>query len=188
MVKIVPGSDGKPLNVLEYEEYAREYLPKNAYDYYASGADDMVSLRENRDAFKRLILRPRVMRDVSNMDTSTTLLGHRISSPVCVAPSAMHRMAHPDGEIGSTTAAAKADTCYILSTLSTTKLEVRGTCSQLSCQRGSINTVTLSWRDRMWPRRTGTVCAGTSSTSSRTEVRSGWYKGRESGVVADQRP
>ncbi|KAF1781435.1 Aldolase-type TIM barrel [Phytophthora cactorum] len=123
MVKIVPGSDGTPLNVIEYEEYAKEYLPKNAYDYYASGADDMVTLQENREAFKRLVLHPRVLRDVSNMDISTTLLGHRISSPVCVAPSAMHRMAHPDGEIASTSATAKADTCYILSTISTTSLE-----------------------------------------------------------------
>ncbi|RLN95242.1 hypothetical protein BBJ28_00015525, partial [Nothophytophthora sp. Chile5] len=109
MVKIVPGSDGTPLNVLEYEEYAKEYLPKNAFDYYASGADEMVSLKENREAFKRLVLHPRVLRDVSNMDISTTVLGHRISTPVCVAPSAMHRMAHPDGEIASTSAAAKAD-------------------------------------------------------------------------------
>ncbi|CAH0484559.1 unnamed protein product [Peronospora farinosa] len=123
MVKIVPGSNGTPLNVLEYEEYAKEYLPKNAYDYYASGANDMVTLAENRQAFNRLILHPRVLRDVSNMTISTTLLGHRISSPVCVAPSAMHRMAHPDGEIASTSATAKADTCYILSTISTTSLE-----------------------------------------------------------------
>ncbi|KAF4320813.1 hypothetical protein BBO99_00002904 [Phytophthora kernoviae] len=123
MVKIVPGSDGKPLNILEFEQYAKEYLPKNAYDYYASGADDMVTLKENREAFKRLVLHPRVLRDVSKMDITTTLLGQRISSPVCVAPSAMHRMSHPDGEIASTTATAKADTCYILSTISTTSLE-----------------------------------------------------------------
>ncbi|KAH7464873.1 hypothetical protein PRIC1_005533 [Phytophthora ramorum] len=123
MVKIVPGSDGTPLNLLEFEEFAREYLPKNAFDYYASGADDMVTLHENRAAFQRLVLHPRVLRDVSNMDVSTTLLGQRVSSPVCVAPSAMHRMAHPDGELASTSAAAKADTCYILSTISTTSLE-----------------------------------------------------------------
>ncbi|KAI9916663.1 hypothetical protein PsorP6_017903 [Peronosclerospora sorghi] len=123
MTKIVPGSDSTPLNLLEYEEYAKAYLPKNAFDYYASGADDMVTLKENREAFKRLVLHPRVLRDVSHMNISTTLLGHRISSPICVAPSAMHRMAHPDGEIASTSAAAKADTCYILSTMSTTSLE-----------------------------------------------------------------
>ncbi|RLN89951.1 hypothetical protein BBJ28_00025209, partial [Nothophytophthora sp. Chile5] len=93
--------------------------------YFASGSDAMVSLKENREAFKRLVLHPRVLRDVSNMDISTTVLGHRISTPVCVAPSSTHRMAHPDGEIASTSAAAKADTCFVLSTMSTTSLEVR---------------------------------------------------------------
>ncbi|GMF16311.1 unnamed protein product [Phytophthora fragariaefolia] len=139
MPKIVPGSDATPLNVLEFEEYAREYLPKNAFDYYASGADDMVTLRENREAFKRLVLHPRVLRDVSNMDTSVTLLGHRVSSPVCVAPSAMHRMAHPDGELASTAAAAKADTCYILSTISTTSLE------DVAAANSSANPRALRW-------------------------------------------
>ncbi|GAB9474640.1 hypothetical protein Gpo141_00011760 [Globisporangium polare] len=122
-MKIVAGSDGAPLNVLEFEAYAKEYLPKNAYDYYASGADDMVSLRENREAFKRLTLRPRVLRDVSNMDISTTVLGQRIATPVCIAPTAMQRMAHPDGEVASSAAARKTGNCFILSTISTTSIE-----------------------------------------------------------------
>lgn len=125
-MKIVAGSDGTPLNVLEFEAYAKEYLPKNAYDYYASGADDMVSLRENREAFKRLTLRPRVLRDVSNMDISTTVLGQCIATPVCIAPTAMQRMAHPDGEVASSAAARKTGNCFILSTISTTSIEVCG--------------------------------------------------------------
>ncbi|CAH0473241.1 unnamed protein product [Peronospora belbahrii] len=122
-IALVPGSNSTPLNLLEYEAYAKEYLPKNAYDYYASGANEMITLSENRQAFKRFILHPRVLRDVSILDTSTILLGHSISSPICVAPSAMHCMAHPDGEKASTIATAKANTCYILSTISTTSLE-----------------------------------------------------------------
>ncbi|KAF4320816.1 hypothetical protein BBO99_00002903 [Phytophthora kernoviae] len=123
MTKLVPGTDGRPLNVLEFEQYAKEYLPKGIYDYYASGADDMTTLKENREAFKRLVLHPRVLRDVSKMDITTTLLGQRISSPVCVAPTSTHCMAHPDGEIASSSAAAKANTCFVLSTMSTTSLE-----------------------------------------------------------------
>uniref|UniRef100_A0AAV1UZM8 FMN hydroxy acid dehydrogenase domain-containing protein n=1 Tax=Peronospora matthiolae TaxID=2874970 RepID=A0AAV1UZM8_9STRA len=124
MVKVVPGSQGStPLNVLEFQEFAREYLPKTAYDYYASGADDMVTLRENRRAFQRLVLLPRVLRDMSHLNLRTSILGHEIRSPVCVAPSAMHCMAHPEGERASSRAAAKAETCYVLSTLSTTSLE-----------------------------------------------------------------
>ncbi|KAI9909962.1 hypothetical protein PsorP6_010175 [Peronosclerospora sorghi] len=87
----------------------RKDICLNAFDYYAAGADVMVTLKENREAFERSVC-----------IHGTTLLGHRISSPICVAPSAMHRMAHLDGEISSTSAAARADTCYILSTISTT--------------------------------------------------------------------
>ncbi|KAI9983240.1 hypothetical protein PInf_007169 [Phytophthora infestans] len=131
-MKIVPGSDTTPLNVLEFEEYAREYLPKSTMDYFGSGSDSMETLKENHEAFKRLVLHPRVLRDVSKMDISTTLLGHHISSPVCVAPSSTHRMAHPDGEIASTSAAAKADTCFVLSTMPTTTLEDVATASKIT--------------------------------------------------------
>ncbi|KAF0693585.1 Aste57867_15450 [Aphanomyces stellatus] len=123
MTKLVPGVDGTPLSVDEFEAHAKEYLPKAALDYYVSGADDMISLKENRLAFQRLKLMPRVLRDVSHIDTSTTVLGQRIKTPVCIAPTAMQRMAHPDGELASTRAASAAGACYILSTISTTSLE-----------------------------------------------------------------
>ncbi|KDO33746.1 hypothetical protein SPRG_01627 [Saprolegnia parasitica CBS 223.65] len=123
MAPVVPGADATPLNVEEFETYARTYLPKKTLDYYISGADDMVTLKENRLAFTRLKLMPRVLRDVRNIDTSTTLLGSPIATPVCIAPSAMQRMAHPDGELASSAAAAAKKTCYTLSTISTTSLE-----------------------------------------------------------------
>jgi isopentenyl diphosphate isomerase/L-lactate dehydrogenase-like FMN-dependent dehydrogenase len=123
-MRLVPGSISKPINVIEYEEYAKEYLPKNAYDYYSSGADDMHSLRENRAAFARLTLRPRVLRDVSHIDIRCSVLGHQIETSVCVSPTAMQCMAHPLGEVASARAAAKTKNCFILSSLSTTSLEV----------------------------------------------------------------
>ncbi|OQS04634.1 peroxisomal (S)-2-hydroxy-acid oxidase [Thraustotheca clavata] len=123
MSPIVPGSDATPLNVDEYEQYARAYLPKSTLDYYLSGADDMVTLKENRLAFQRLKLMPRVLRDVTHIDTSTTLLGHPVKTPVCIAPSAMQRMAHPDGELASSAAATAQGSCYILSTIGTTSIE-----------------------------------------------------------------
>ncbi|ETV86223.1 hypothetical protein, variant [Aphanomyces astaci] len=115
--------DIKPLSVDEFEAHAKAYLPKATLDYYVSGADDMITLKENRVAFQRLKLMPRVLRDVRHIDTSTTVLGQRIKTPVCIAPSAMQRMAHPDGELASTRAASAAGACYILSTISTTSLE-----------------------------------------------------------------
>jgi len=123
MATIVPGVDATPINIAEFEQYAKAYLPKNVLDYYISGADDMSTLRENRAAFERLKLMPRVLRDVSHIDTSTTVLGQSIKTPICIAPSAMQKLAHVEGEIGCSRAAAASGTCYILSTMSTTSLE-----------------------------------------------------------------
>jgi len=113
---------GRPVNIAEYEQYAKHVLARQIYDYYRSGANDEVTLRENCDAFQRLIIRPRFLVDVSNLDLSTTILGQRISSPICIAPTAMQRMAHDDGEIATARAAASVGTCMCLSSLSTTNL------------------------------------------------------------------
>ena len=95
------------MNVAEYEAYAQKYLPRNAFGYYASGANDMITLRENRDAFARLRLMPRVLIDVSKINIETTVLGDKVSSPICIAPTAMQQMAHPDGECATARAALK---------------------------------------------------------------------------------
>ena len=84
----------QPLNVHEYEALAQEWLEGSdpaAWHFYQGGSDDEVTLRENRAAFARLRLRPRVMVDVSKIETGTTILGTQISMPICVAPSAQHR-------------------------------------------------------------------------------------------------
>uniref|UniRef100_A0A7S2V919 FMN hydroxy acid dehydrogenase domain-containing protein n=1 Tax=Fibrocapsa japonica TaxID=94617 RepID=A0A7S2V919_9STRA len=83
----------------------------------------MITLRENRAGYTRLRLRPRIMRDVSQTDSSTTVLGDKVSSPICVAPSAMQRMAHDDGECATSKACAKTGTLMTLSSWSTTALE-----------------------------------------------------------------
>ncbi|KAI9895680.1 hypothetical protein PsorP6_018789 [Peronosclerospora sorghi] len=98
-------SDVAVNDLVEVERSLRSHDDKFSFDYYAAGADNMVTLKENRETFKFLVLYPRVLRDVSHVNISTILLSHRISSPVCVAPSAMHRTAHPDGEVASTSAA-----------------------------------------------------------------------------------
>lgn len=126
-MKSVPGSDTKPINARDYEEFAREFLPKKAYDYYATGADDMITLKENQDAFQRIKLRPRVLRDVSDMQMRTSLLGSEVDTPISIAPTAMHCMAHYDGELATARAAARMNTCMILSTLSTKSIEVQNT-------------------------------------------------------------
>jgi (S)-2-hydroxy-acid oxidase len=96
-----------PVNLAEYERYAKSVLPRNAHDYYASGSNDMVTLRENRSAYSRLRLLPKILIDVSKINTETTILGSKIASPICIAPTAMQRMANPQGELATSKAAAK---------------------------------------------------------------------------------
>lgn len=113
----------EPVNLFELESLARERLSREAYDYYASGAQDEVTLRENRAAYERLTLAYRVLVDVSRRDLSATVLGQRIAMPILVAPTAFHRLAVPEGEIATVRAAGAAGTVMILSTLSNTPVE-----------------------------------------------------------------
>src|SRR6476660_3804397 len=108
------------INVFDLEVIAREKLSQEAYDYYASGAHDEVTLRENRAAWDRISLAYRVLVDVSRRDPATTVLGHPVAMPVLVAPTAFHRLADPEGEVATTGAAGAV---MILSTLSNTPVE-----------------------------------------------------------------
>ncbi|XP_022723917.1 peroxisomal (S)-2-hydroxy-acid oxidase-like isoform X3 [Durio zibethinus] len=110
-------------NVSEYEAIAKEKLPKMVYDYYASGAEDQWTLKENRNAFSRILFRPRILIDVSKIDMTTTVLGFKISMPIMIAPSAMQKMAHPEGENATARAASAAGTIMILSSWATSSVE-----------------------------------------------------------------
>jgi 4-hydroxymandelate oxidase len=114
---------GLPLSIAELEELARAKLPKMAYDYFAGGAGDEVTLRENVAAYARIRVHHRVLVDVSRRVMDTVVLGQRVSMPVLVAPTAFHRLAHPDGELATVRAAGGAGTVMILSSLSTTAVE-----------------------------------------------------------------
>ncbi|MGZ4390474.1 MAG: alpha-hydroxy acid oxidase [Gaiellaceae bacterium] len=109
----------EPLSVADYEELARARLEPGCWAYYAGGAGDEWTLRENLAAFRRWVLRPRVLVDVAGVSARTTLLGHDLSMPLLVAPVAYQRMAHEDGEAGLARAAAAAGTVFCLSTMAT---------------------------------------------------------------------
>ena len=113
----------EPVNLFELEAVAREKLSREAFDYYASGAQDEVTLRENRAAYDRISLAYRVLVDVSRRDLTTSVLGQRVALPVLVAPTAFQRLAHPEGELATVRAAGAAGTVMILSTLSNTPIE-----------------------------------------------------------------
>ncbi|KAK1552699.1 hypothetical protein Q3G72_022014 [Acer saccharum] len=110
-------------NVTEYEAIAKDKLPKMIFDYYASGAEDQWTLKENRNAFSRILFRPRILIDVSKIDMTTTVLGFKISMPIMIAPTAMQKMAHPEGEYAIARAASAAGTIMTLSTLATSSVE-----------------------------------------------------------------
>ena len=112
-----------PVNLREFEALAREIVTPMAWAYYAGGANDEVTLREADRAWDRFRLRPRVLVDVSAVDTRTTILGTPLSFPVLTAPCALNRLAHPDGEVAVARAAAASGIVQVLSTASSTGLE-----------------------------------------------------------------
>jgi 4-hydroxymandelate oxidase len=106
------------LNVADYEREAERLLDPGAFGYFVGGAGDERTLRDNVGAFSRWQLRPRVLVDVSQVTTETTVLGSPVSMPLLVAPTAFQRLAHPEGELATARAAASAGTVMCQSTLS----------------------------------------------------------------------
>ena len=111
------------LNVRSFQEAALARLPGAVGAYYAGGARDQITLRENEAAWARIALLPRCLGGFSEPDLGTTVLGHRLKTPVLVPPMAFQRMASPAGELDLVRAAGEAGSLYILSTLSTTPME-----------------------------------------------------------------
>ncbi|PWA66007.1 aldolase-type TIM barrel family protein [Artemisia annua] len=109
----------EPVNVKEYQILAKQALPKMYYDYFAGGSEDQHTLRENVAAFQRITtciinsLRPRILVDVSKIDMSTTILGYKTSAPIMIAPTGMHKLAHPEGEVLTAKAAAACDVIMV---------------------------------------------------------------------------
>jgi L-lactate dehydrogenase (cytochrome) len=111
------------LTVQDFHRRARRRLPTPIADYLDGGADAERSLHENRRAFRDYDLVPRVLQDVSETSTSTTLFGVEHAAPLGLAPTGYTRLLSPAGEIGVATAAARRRVPYAISTVSTTTLE-----------------------------------------------------------------
>ena len=111
------------VNIEELRCLAQRRLPRGVFNYIDGGAEDEVTLRANGAAFRRWNFAPRVLADVSQVDTSTTLLGRRLPLPLVLAPVGFSRMADPDGELAVARAAARAQLPYSLSTVATRSIE-----------------------------------------------------------------
>jgi isopentenyl diphosphate isomerase/L-lactate dehydrogenase-like FMN-dependent dehydrogenase len=109
------------INVADAEREGQEQLERGPRDYFAGGAGDELTLRENAVAWGHWRLRPRVLNDVRGVSTAAEVLGGPVEAPVLVAPVAYQRMAHAEGERGMAAGAATAGTVMCLSTLSTTR-------------------------------------------------------------------
>eukprot|EP00126_Sphaerothecum_destruens_P005273 Sdes_comp18676_c0_seq1m8928 len=112
-----------PVTIYDLERAAEQHLTSNAFSYYVSGADGQQTLKENEKAFQRFRLLPRMLRGTPSIQMETTILGTPINFPVGIAPTAMHQMAHSEGEIATVKAAESHNICMILSTLSTLSME-----------------------------------------------------------------
>jgi 4-hydroxymandelate oxidase len=107
----------------DYEAAAKRKLSVAAWEYFNGGSGDEITLRRNRSALDALQLKPRVLVDVSKIDTSLTLLGHALEHPILLAPTSSHLLAHPDAEVATARGAAEAKTILIASTNSNRSIE-----------------------------------------------------------------
>lgn len=103
------------LNLNEIEDLATKKMPTKAWAYYYSSSDDTFSKSYNGQVYRNILLRPRVFLDCVKCDSSTTLLGQKVGMPLFVAPAAMARLGHPDGEAGIARAAGKFGALQIIS-------------------------------------------------------------------------
>ncbi len=108
----------KIINLFDLEELFEKNLPSTIAGYYKSGARDEITLKRNREIFSKYELLPKLLRDVSNIDTSIEVLGLKLKNPIILAPVAMQQMAHVDGEIASAKGACSFGSAMTLSTSS----------------------------------------------------------------------
>jgi 4-hydroxymandelate oxidase len=105
------------------EEKARAKLAPGAYAFAAAGADDEITVADNIAAWRRLRLRPRVLNDITKIDTSVKVLGRKLKTPIMIAPFGRHKLFHPEGERATARGAAAAGAAFVLPTTSTISIE-----------------------------------------------------------------
>ncbi|WWD17051.1 hypothetical protein CI109_101488 [Kwoniella shandongensis] len=105
------------LSLHDFEAVARRTMSRRGWNYYSSGADDEITMRENHNAYHRVWFRPRILRNVGTVDYSTSILGFKSSMPVYITATALGKLGHPEGEVTLTRAAAKHNIIQMIPTL-----------------------------------------------------------------------
>ena len=122
----------KAANIADLRTIAQRRLPGGVFDYIDGAAEDERTLRDNVSAFSNYKFKPRVLRDVSNIDSSAKILGTATPLPLICAPTGFTRIAHSDGELAVSRSAAKAEIPFSLSTMATRSIEeIHQTTKQL---------------------------------------------------------
>src|SRR5437867_929094 len=146
------------VNIADLRRLAERRLPRLAFDYIDGGADDEITLRENRRAFETVTFRPRSAVATTGADLRTTVLGTTLNLPFLLAPVGSSRLFYPRGEVAAAKAAGAAGTTYILSTLSGCRLEdVKAATSrpawyQVYLVGGALAQSVVTWADMRWIR------------------------------------
>jgi 4-hydroxymandelate oxidase len=118
-------ADSQPerVSLYDYELAARRVLSEPAWEYFNGGSADEITLKRNRQALDLLQLKPKVLIDVTRIDTSCTLLGHNMAHPIILAPTSSHLLAHPDAEVATARGASSAKAIMVASTVSNRSIE-----------------------------------------------------------------
>jgi 4-hydroxymandelate oxidase len=117
------GNGAAPVCLTDYEPLAQKRMQPMAWEYINSAAADEITVRWNREAYDRIRLSPHVLREMPKLDTRCRVLGKELSFPVLLAPTALHKLAHPDGELATAKGAGDAGATMVLSTMSSQPLE-----------------------------------------------------------------
>ena len=111
------------VNVFDFEPVAHERLSKMAWDYISGAAGDETTLRWNREGYEKIRLKPRILMDVSKLDTRVTVFGQELPFPILLAPTAYHKLFHPEGELATARGAGAVGAGMVLSSFSNTSVE-----------------------------------------------------------------
>jgi len=107
----------------DFEESAKTRITHEAWEFFNGAVADEITMRWNKEAYQRMRLKPRILVDVSKLDTHVTLFGESHPFPIILAPTAYHKLAHPEGEIATARGAGAAGATLIVSTVATTSIE-----------------------------------------------------------------
>ena len=135
----------KAANVEDLRKLAKRRLPVGVFDYIDGGAEDEITLRRNVEAYRKVSFKPRVLRDMANIDTSTSLFGRKLAFPLVLAPTGFTRIAHSEGELAVVKAATRAGIPFTLSTMATRSIEE---CASVAEKATRLWFQIYTWKDR----------------------------------------